>query len=252
MSETLVFHLSYNPERGLYDPERGIFLTPDELETLAPDERSRLLPINPDDPADLAFPLKEAIRREWIILDALRIGKIAIRPGRLRERVQTLWRWFRQVLPAQHLHARPRIRNEREFENALALLEKALASWVTTTAHSSRPSDAKCPEPDSPAAEPPRPSDAGPSRPRWHRSTHLLTVAEQVVRIAHREAPRQFAVLDLLEAAGWPADGVAVPHDFLGSLKDSVEAINTKLVYTRLRLQRLDNDRRLGWTLDTR
>jgi hypothetical protein len=139
-----------------YDPERGRRLTFDEMTQLMPYERGRLLPVSRNDPADPAAPLNEAIRRERIILDVLRIGKIAIRPGILRERVQTLWRWFRQVLPAQHLHARPRIRNEREFENALALLEKALASWATATTHSGRASDAERPEPGSPAAEPPR------------------------------------------------------------------------------------------------
>jgi hypothetical protein len=85
--------------------------------------------------------------------------------------------------------------------------------------------------------------------PKWDRPSRQLTVDGQPVIIAKREAPRQFAVLDLLENAGWPTDGVAVPRTWEGSLKDAVDALNDRLVSTRLRICRLNNDHRLGWTI---
>jgi hypothetical protein len=88
-------------------------------------------------------------------------------------------------------------------------------------------------------------------RPKWNRPVRQLTVDRQTISIATKEAPRQFAVLDLLETAGWPPAGLAVPRDFRGSLKDAVEALNDKLAATHLRILRLDNDCRLGWMLIT-
>jgi hypothetical protein len=85
-------------------------------------------------------------------------------------------------------------------------------------------------------------------KPKWDRPTRLLTVDDQKVPIAQREAPTQFAVLDLLEKAGWPSEGVSVPKGFRG-LKDAVDALNKRLVSTRLRILRLDNNNRVGWTL---
>jgi hypothetical protein len=95
------------------------------------------------------------------------------------------------------------------------------------------------------------------NRPSWDRPSRLLTVdGKKRVSFTRREAPTQFAVLDLLEKRGWPPAGVEVPCNFLGSPKDAVEALNERLASTRLRIRLHGNNRRnnrhLDWTVADR
>ncbi len=87
-------------------------------------------------------------------------------------------------------------------------------------------------------------------RPQWDRASRILTVDNQPVEIAKREAHVQFAILDLLEEAGWPTQGVLVPRTFSGSIKDAVDALNERLSSTSLTILRLHNNQRIGWKLD--
>jgi hypothetical protein len=88
-----------------------------------------------------------------------------------------------------------------------------------------------------------------PVLPKWDRPTRLLIVDDQTVEIATREAHVQFAVLDLLEQAGWPADGVKVPNNFEGSIKDAVDELNKKLTTTRLRIALVNGGKRIVWRM---
>jgi hypothetical protein len=87
------------------------------------------------------------------------------------------------------------------------------------------------------------------NRPKWDRPSRQLKVGGETVEIATREAPAQFAVLDLLENTGWPIEGVPVPKTFPHSLKDAVEALNKRLQSTRLQILRQKNDTHLGWAI---
>jgi hypothetical protein len=83
--------------------------------------------------------------------------------------------------------------------------------------------------------------------PKWNRPYRQLLIDNQLVVIASREAPVLFELLDLLENAGWPAEGVPVPRTFTGSVKDGVDALNNKLASVHLQILRLNNNQRIGW-----
>jgi hypothetical protein len=83
--------------------------------------------------------------------------------------------------------------------------------------------------------------------PVWDRASRRLCLGSEVLRTFPREAPAQFAVLDVLQAAGWPLEGAMVPLRCGISLKDAVEALNEALAASRLRIGRGDGDRRVTW-----
>jgi hypothetical protein len=89
---------------------------------------------------------------------------------------------------------------------------------------------------------------SGTPRPKWDRATRTLTIENDPIPIASREAPVQFAILDSLEVAGWPTEGVDAPR--LGSVKDAVEALNDTLSSTRLRILNQHGNQRIGWKID--
>jgi hypothetical protein len=86
--------------------------------------------------------------------------------------------------------------------------------------------------------------------PRWNPTTRLLKVGkDDEVLMATRWAPVQFAILDLLEKAGWPVNGVPIPKGLKGSFKDAIDALNKTLRSTRLHLSLLNGCQRVGWAL---
>lgn len=89
------------------------------------------------------------------------------------------------------------------------------------------------------------PPAAANTRPQWCRPSRVLIIDNQPIPIANREAPVQFAILDALEDAGWPADGVSAPKS--GSIKDAVEALNETLASTPIQLLKLNGNQRIGW-----
>jgi hypothetical protein len=97
------------------------------------------------------------------------------------------------------------------------------------------------PESDSP--------DPRQTLPRWNRIDGILTVPGRGSVTFGTEAPRQFAVLDLLERAGWPAAGVAVPDDMLG-VKDACDALNVKLTSLAIRVLSQKGGQRVRWRRD--
>jgi hypothetical protein len=86
-------------------------------------------------------------------------------------------------------------------------------------------------------------------RPKWDRPSRLLTIDSDEVEIASREAKTQFAILDLLQGAGWPDKGVPIPNDFGGDVKSGLDALNGKLSGTRLKLLPQNNYQRIGWKI---
>jgi hypothetical protein len=149
--------------------------------------------------------------------------------------------WLQTWRPLDHatlMAARDRLsvlsRLDPDLVDVLPLTD--VLACVTGTG---KPRPAPEPSPDNPAT----------LTPKWDRAARVLTIGRERVTVASREAPRQFAVLDLLETAGWPQDGVAVPRDFRGSLKDTVEVLNGRLMGYGLTLRREDNDTRLTWTV---
>jgi hypothetical protein len=88
-----------------------------------------------------------------------------------------------------------------------------------------------------------------PQRPKWDERARTVTVCGASVDLSRRIAPSQYAVLEWLESAGWPLEGVLVPENFLGCVKSAVDALNTRLVATRLRLRRASNNCRIRWTM---
>ena len=84
--------------------------------------------------------------------------------------------------------------------------------------------------------------------PKWSRLSRQLVVDGAPITVARRDAPSQFAILDVLENAGWLPEGADVPRDLRRSLKDGVEAINKTIASTRLRIRRLENNLKVGWS----
>jgi hypothetical protein len=99
--------------------------------------------------------------------------------------------------------------------------------------------------PDRPAA-----AHGGPDVPAWDRDRRRLTVGGRVVRAVARLAPGQTAVLDALQAAGWPRGGVPNPFRPAGSraaarrLEYTVKNLNRRL---RGRDQRFREDGARVW-----
>jgi hypothetical protein len=108
-------------------------------------------------------------------------------------------------------------------------------------------------------ADPPPPSGAGgkapprePPRlvPSWNRvSGRVLRLGREVVLAYTRKSSAQFAVLDALEAAGWPDKGVKLPEDVHISLKDTIDRLNKALIAKSARLRFTFSDKEVGWHL---
>jgi hypothetical protein len=94
-----------------------------------------------------------------------------------------------------------------------------------------------------PTSEPPTPE---PNRPEWNRVTRVLCVGEAKV-LYEREAPEQFALLDALQNAGWPTDGIPCPDKLRFNLKNTVDSLSKKLAATRLRVGRTENNTHINW-----
>jgi hypothetical protein len=87
-----------------------------------------------------------------------------------------------------------------------------------------------------------------PERPRWDRARRQLLLGEETLYTWTREAPKQFAVLGVLQEAGWPEDGAKLPRSLNHrQAKDAVEGINTNLAPSRLRLSRRQDDDHSWW-----
>jgi hypothetical protein len=78
--------------------------------------------------------------------------------------------------------------------------------------------------------------------PSWHKVRRLLRLGDEDVCAFSRKRSAQFAVLDALEAAGWPDTGVKLPKGVRVSLKDAVEALNETVSASRLRFAFSDNE----------
>jgi hypothetical protein len=63
----------------------------------------------------------------------------------------------------------------------------------------------------------------------------VLRLGDEEVRTYKREARSQFAVLDALQAAGWPTQGVRLSKGCDISLKDTVRDLNIAVAASRLR-----------------
>jgi hypothetical protein len=96
--------------------------------------------------------------------------------------------------------------------------------------------------------QPPKLTETETPHPKWDRPSRQITIDNQPITIARREAPVQFAILDALENAGWPVEGVPPPQ--FGSVKDAVDALNATLSSTRLRILKLNGNKQISWKLD--
>jgi hypothetical protein len=94
---------------------------------------------------------------------------------------------------------------------------------------------------------PPPPPLNGITSPQWDRTRRRVCLGEDVLSTYTKEAKRQFALLDAIQAAGWPPEGIAPPNGL--PVKDTVDCLNKKLETTRLRFGRLDNNTRVAWWL---
>jgi hypothetical protein len=92
------------------------------------------------------------------------------------------------------------------------------------------------------------------NRPRWDKGNRQLLLPGDGSPVKWgRVASTQFPILDALEAAGWPENGVELPGVLTaGQIKNAVEALNDRLAATRLRLGREQQDNnpwRITWHL---
>jgi hypothetical protein len=83
--------------------------------------------------------------------------------------------------------------------------------------------------------------------PRWDARTQELWLGAEVVRTYSRQAPKQFIILNAFQAANW-CQSIPIPPNLHG-IKDAVEALNDKLVRSRLRFQRGARDTTIHWTI---
>jgi hypothetical protein len=91
------------------------------------------------------------------------------------------------------------------------------------------------------------------NRPRWDRLRRQLRVGDREVTWP-RTAPQQFAVLDALEAAGWPEAGVSRPLRLSRQqLKDALGQLNERLLGTGLQISRdgKGQEARIRWFIAT-
>jgi hypothetical protein len=92
-----------------------------------------------------------------------------------------------------------------------------------------------------PVERPPPPAAQG---PRWDRTRRTLFLGDKVACRYRREAPRQFALLDLFEQKGWPQT-VDCPRNF--AAKNAVDNLNRKAAASHLRFGLADGDTRVTW-----
>lgn len=85
------------------------------------------------------------------------------------------------------------------------------------------------------------------ARPRWDRTAKTLWLGDDAAIVYTRTATTQFPILDAFEQAGW-GPTITNPLTY-GSVKDAIDALNSRLQTTRLRFQRLNGDTVLGWFL---
>jgi hypothetical protein len=84
-------------------------------------------------------------------------------------------------------------------------------------------------------------------RPHWDRTSWILSFGDLQYQYEGREAPAQFAILDLLEESGWPPKGIMIPKDFPHSVKDTLESLNPRTIAIGLSLRHTDKNRRILW-----
>jgi hypothetical protein len=105
-----------------------------------------------------------------------------------------------------------------------------------------------------PARRRPARRPAAQPRPRWrrHRDGWQLCLGEEVQHTFRRNAPRQFVLLNALEAAGWPEAGIGLPHGLnYSQAKNATDALNRALANGRLRLHchKDGEDARVSWSV---
>jgi hypothetical protein len=92
---------------------------------------------------------------------------------------------------------------------------------------------------------PPSPAPPGVGRSsqgqriRWNKADRTLWIDGEAARTYGRHAPKQFAVLDAFEAAGWP---LSIPKPLkYSSLKDAIDELNHGLASSKFRFYRRDD-----------
>jgi hypothetical protein len=86
-------------------------------------------------------------------------------------------------------------------------------------------------------------------KPCWDRVKRTLTIGNDALTYG-REAPAHFWMLDAFEAKDWP-NKMPTPRGTCRTfgVKDTIGTLNKKVLTTRLRFTRTENDTTVGWYL---
>jgi hypothetical protein len=86
--------------------------------------------------------------------------------------------------------------------------------------------------------------------PRWDRAGRQLQISAEGKVTFDRAAPAQFRVLDALQAAGWPEEGIGLPRGLdRKQAKDSIRQLNSRVLSLSMHfyLDGKGEDGRIRW-----